>query len=402
VRSGQPVAIKLFPPEPAATALWETARREVRVVTNLRHNAILPVFSCTLWRPDAQTRQKDTLYDWQTPTHSDEYLLTLCQYVPGTLSGYLAHYEQIKNVEQTPSLLMRVINLIKQMGSALSAAHERGIVHGALVPGNVLLDSQEHLWIADFGLARLQPPMAPFLAPELEHVAKTGAQTGKAHLYWDEVTPASDQYALAIVCEQLVTRLLPAGDYEPALSVLQCAMQPNPARRFASVEIFVHEYISQLTRDHATIERQTSSLHLSARPTSSAEWQLSYPQASGYDNERYEKVMSYQLASSAFSAPVENWEKRGDKLFTMRDYSGAASAYQRALDVDNGKASTWLALGDACLALENYSESLRAYEYAMQLNPNDPLAWSNRGTALDALGRHKEAMDCYERASQLR
>ncbi len=382
IRSRQQVVVKLFPADPMSRAFWEAARREVRVVTALRHPSILPVFSCTTWNPVSNTGR---LARENTPL-SIEYLLTLCQYASGSLSDYIAYHEQ----QRTSRMLARLIHLIKQMGAALTAAHERGIVHGALVPGNILVDENDHLWIADFGLARLHPPMAPFLAPEL----LAANQPGNPSAYWNAVTPTSDQYALAVLCEQLLTRLLRATEYEPALPVLQCATSQRPARRFASVDIFVHELVSQLTHGYIEIpEKQTDPWGMPYTP---------YPPRPGTtEPNRYDRMMNYRLSSSNLQHE-EDWEKRGDKLFTLRDYVGAVAAYQQALELDNGRSSTWLALGDAFLALEDYTEALRAYEHAVKLNPNDPLAWSNRGTALDALGRHKEAMGCYERASELR
>lgn len=420
IRSRQPVVIKLFPARDASAALWEAGRREVRIVTALRHSSVLPVFSCTLWHPGRLNKSGRAVHEMMSSAERGEYLLTLCQYVPGNITGFLAHYEQQEvraTTEQHPSLLARLIDLIKQLGSALSVAHERGIAHGALVPGNILVDGHNHLWLADFGLARLQPVPAPFLAPELLAVSQDSLRSGNMEMYWRAVAPSSDQYAFAVLCEQLLTRLLHSLDYEPALSVLQCATGQKPSRRFASVDIFVHELVAQLTRSHGSFgQRPAGSAMRSAsgaewsqpisspgnrRMSSSAEWKTAYPQLTPAHRERYEQMMSYQLSASSLP-PVEDWEKRGDKLFTMHDYAGAMAAYQKALEIDNGKAATWLALGDAYLALENYAEALRAYEHAMTLNPNDALAWSNRGTALDALGRHKEAMDCYERASQMR
>lgn len=392
MRARQQVVVKLFPGDVVSKSLWEPARREVRVATALRHPSILPVFSCTAWHPGFSSNR---LAREHTALVS-EYLLTLCQYVPGALPDYIAYHEQ----QRTPKMLARLLHLIKQMGSALSSAHERGIVHGALVPGNTLVDEDDHLWIADFGLARLHPPAAPFLAPEL----LATNQPANPSVYWNAVTPASDQYALAVLCEQLLTRLLRASEYEPALPVLQCATSQRPARRFASVDIFVHELVSQLARGYTfeVHERYTSGpkQHQSA---SGADWQTPYPQLPTGERDRYDRMMSYRLSSSGLPPQQEgDWEKRGDKLFTLCDYVGAVAAYQQALELDNGRSTTWLALGDAYLALENHAEALRAYEHAMKLDPNDPLAWSNRGTALGALGRHKEAMECYERASELR
>jgi tetratricopeptide (TPR) repeat protein len=398
-------------------------RKEVRVVTSLRHNAILPVFSCTLWHPEARPGNRP-LPDLIATPGKEEYLLTLCQYVPGNLTGFLSYYEQSKHritAEQTPAFIARLVNIIKLVGGALSAAHERGIIHGALVPGNILLDQYNRPWVADFGLARLHPPSAPYLAPELIPVGQTSIRTGNLELYWEAVTPFSDQYAFAILCEQLLTRLLRPMDYESALSVIQCATTPKPTRRFASIDIFVHELTNQLTRGRSAWEgrststtepirpapstsadwRRNTGLPSVAQPSTGTDWKTPYPQLTPQEKQRYEQMMNYQLSSSGIP-PTQDWEKRGDKLFTMHDYEGAAEAYQRALEVDDGKATTWLALGDAYLAMERYGEALRAYEYAMQLDPNDPLAWSNRGTALDALGRHKEAMECYERANELR
>jgi serine/threonine protein kinase len=428
LRSRQPVAIKLFPTYNAGYRLWEAMRKEVRVVTSLRHNAILPVFSCTLWHPETRQGSRP-LPDLVATPGKEEYLLTLCQYVPGNLTSFLAYYEQSEHrvtTEQIPAFIARLTNIIKLVGGALSAAHERGIIHGALVPGNILLDKYNRPWVADFGLARLHPPSAPYLAPELIPVGQASIRTGNLELYWEAVTPFSDQYALAILCEQLLTRLLRPVDYEPVLSVLQCATSQKPSRRFASIDIFIHELIGQLTRGRSSSTstwegKSTTSNTEPIRPapstnadwrkqtgvpdvapvSSGTEWKTTYPQLTPREKQRYEQMMNYQLSASGLP-PAEDWEKRGDKLFTLHDYEGAAEAYQRALEIDNGKATTWLALGDAYLAMEKHAEALRAYEYAMQLDPNDPLAWSNRGTALDALGRHKEAMECYERASELR
>jgi len=128
----------------------------------------------------------------------------------------------------------------------------------------------------------------------------------------------------------------------------------------------------------------------------------SNPQLTPINSNRYEEANIRHSGPSYTPKPMDDWEKRGDKLFAMHDYDGAVRAYQQALQLDASQATPWLALGDAYLALEDYTQALRAYEQAMFINPNDPLTWSNRGTALDALGRRKEAIDCYERAEQLR
>jgi tetratricopeptide (TPR) repeat protein len=50
----------------------------------------------------------------------------------------------------------RVAELGVQAALALEHAHERGIVHRDIKPGNLLLDERGSVWVTDFGLAQLQ------------------------------------------------------------------------------------------------------------------------------------------------------------------------------------------------------------------------------------------------------
>jgi serine/threonine protein kinase len=397
-RSGQPVVIKLFPADPACTDLWDTARREVRIVTALRHTSILPIFSCTPWYADRSGMMKPLQELMASTPGKDTYLLTLCQYIPGTLTQLIAHYQQQETrqgfYERGAAPITRLLHLIQQVGSAISAAHMRGIVHGAIHPENILVDNQERPWVADFGLAKLHPPAAPYLPPELYSAMSTCTQTGNMAAYWQAINPLTDQYMLAVLCKQLFSQVLQGVDYEHLLPVLHRATHQKAERRYPSIDLFLHELTMQT--NHRPAYRSTSELSSGA---DRASYRYSTP---------ITPIMNKPLAPTTppLNTPspslAEDWEKRGDKLFTLRDYENALKAYHRAVEINPRKATPWLALGDTYLALERYREALMAYDQAMYLNPNDPLAWSNRGTALDALGRHKEAMDSYERAEQLR
>src|SRR5262249_60940922 len=48
----------------------------------------------------------------------------------------------------------RAARIVDQVGSALDAAHARGLVHRDIKPANVLLGAGDHAYLTDFGLTK--------------------------------------------------------------------------------------------------------------------------------------------------------------------------------------------------------------------------------------------------------
>jgi serine/threonine-protein kinase len=89
----------------------------------------------------------------------------------------------------------RVLDILEQAGNAVQAAHERGLVHRDIKPGNILVTPTGVVKITDFGIAK-----AAHAAP----VTRSGMVMGTAHYIAPEqalghdAEPASDVYSLAV------------------------------------------------------------------------------------------------------------------------------------------------------------------------------------------------------------
>ncbi len=122
------VAIKVLAPEMAATSpARKRFLREARTAAAVRHENVVAIYA---------------VEDEPIP-----YLVM--EYIPGkTLQERLD--------EQGPLDLANVLRLGKQIADGLAAAHEQGLIHRDIKPGNILLEGgmDERVKITDFGLAR--------------------------------------------------------------------------------------------------------------------------------------------------------------------------------------------------------------------------------------------------------
>jgi len=122
--------------------------------------------------------------------------------------------------------LDEVIAIFDQVAPGLDALHNNGLVHRDLKPANILVDEHGHPFIADFGLAKdhlnpgtvlTRPGMAvgsmDYMAPE--------------QIRSEQVTAATDVYALACVLFELLTGQPPFGD-RVGMRVLWAHLQDPP------------------------------------------------------------------------------------------------------------------------------------------------------------------------------
>ncbi|HEY0470012.1 MAG TPA: protein kinase [Kribbella sp.] len=122
----------------------------------------------------------------------------------------------------------RAVDIVRQAAAGLAAAHQHGIVHRDIKPGNLLLTGDGQVKVADFGIVR-------FLTDTTTTLTSTGQIVGTSHYLAPEralgrpAGTASDVYALGCVLYQLVTGQPPFVADDPAAIMYQ-HVEMNPAR----------------------------------------------------------------------------------------------------------------------------------------------------------------------------
>ena len=147
--------------------------------------------------------------------------------------------------------------------SALEAAHQAGVIHRDIKPGNILLGPDGRAKVADFGIARVveevEQHQAATALTGAGLVVGTTAYLAPERAMGQPATPRSDLYSVGVVLYEALTGRKPftgetpvavaaaavrraapdpsslRPDADPQLvAVIGCAMDPDPERRYAT------------------------------------------------------------------------------------------------------------------------------------------------------------------------
>jgi tRNA A-37 threonylcarbamoyl transferase component Bud32 len=104
----------------------------------------------------------------------------------------------------------RAVDVMRQVGSAVEAAHARGLIHRDLKPENIFLcrtDAHDVVKVLDFGLAKFTGAAQKELASGL--LIGTPAYMAPEQLRGEEASPAWDLWALSALAFEMITGVLP-------------------------------------------------------------------------------------------------------------------------------------------------------------------------------------------------
>ncbi|MBM7586786.1 serine/threonine-protein kinase [Bacillus pakistanensis] len=175
-------------------------QREAQSATSLAHPNIVSIFD---------VGEEDDLY----------YIVM--EYVDGmTLKQYIQQH--------SPVSVEKVLDIMTQITSAISHAHQNHIIHRDIKPQNILIDNHGNVKITDFGIA---------MALSATSITQTNSVLGSVHYLSPEqarggmATKKSDIYSLGIVMFELLTGRLPFSGESAVSIALKHLQSETPSLR---------------------------------------------------------------------------------------------------------------------------------------------------------------------------
>jgi serine/threonine protein kinase len=248
------VALKLLHPQLMVDmGFTERFRKEAQLVARLDHPNIV------------------TIYDMG---EAEGQVYIAMRYLPG---GSLR--DRLKARIRIP--FDQAMEVLRQVGAGLSAAHAKGLVHRDIKPENILFSEDDRAVIADFGLAKA------IQASSSSGSGSVGTPGYRAPELWrgnPPAGPATDEYALACIFIEMLTgeqvfdgdtpdeiiakhlvsgavlpQYWPTGVPDGVNVILEKALAKDPAERYPRVDGFVaalERLVKEAGKQKETTERQ--------------------------------------------------------------------------------------------------------------------------------------------------
>jgi serine/threonine-protein kinase len=141
----------------------------------------------------------------------------------------MAYYEgqTLKDkITSGPLSIREAVHIAVQIANGLQRAHESGIVHRDIKPGNIMITPRGEVKIVDFGLAKLAAQTRP---TRTGPTAGTAAYMSPEQVLGSEADNRSDLFSLGVLLYEAATGKRPfVGEHEPALFYSIANADPAP------------------------------------------------------------------------------------------------------------------------------------------------------------------------------
>jgi eukaryotic-like serine/threonine-protein kinase len=211
----RPVAVKLLRREYISDeAARSRFRAEARFAAALQHGGIAQV------------------YDYG---EQDDLAYLVMELVPGEPLSKILNRNRALSTEAT-------LDLVSQAARALQVAHDAGIIHRDIKPGNLMVTGDGTVKITDFGIAR---------NGQVSELTQAGMVMGTAHYVspeqasGKEITTATDLYSLGVVAYECLAGR-PPFDADSAVAIALKHVRETPPELPPEVPAPARELVRQL------------------------------------------------------------------------------------------------------------------------------------------------------------
>src|SRR5262245_42726952 len=209
----RPVALKMLSwQEPADAEAGARLVREARVTSALNHPNIAVIYEIG-----------------ETECDGEKRTFIAMEYVAGRTLAALADDKRLSVPE--------ALGIVRQVADALAEAHDRGVVHRDVKPGNVIVTDSGRAKVLDFGLAKYKAPAGDdtstwsgrhrgFETPGA--LLGTIAYMSPEQARGEEIDARSDVFSLGIVLYELLCGRRPFTG-KTAVALLASTLREEPA-----------------------------------------------------------------------------------------------------------------------------------------------------------------------------
>ncbi len=282
-----------------------------------------------------------------------------------------------KSLHELRLPLRRAVEVVRDAADAVHYAHDKGIVHRDLTPLNLMLDRNGHVWVMDFGLARVAERGTTITSQGV--IIGTPAYMSPEQASGEHCDARSDVYSLGATLYQLLTgqapfegpnpvvildrvrarEVAPLRRFNPAVprdlqNVVLKALEKRPTNRYSTAKAFADD-----------LRRFLDGASILARP-------IGVLRRLGRFVRRHKVWTTLLLAATVFAAGT-----------------GGVSSYRSA--GREAAARRWLAEGDRAARDGRWSRALECYTETRRLDPDRTAAERGARIAQEMI-RAREAL----------
>ncbi|NLB91034.1 MAG: serine/threonine protein kinase, partial [Clostridiales bacterium] len=204
LRTGHQVAVKILRPEfNQDEEFLQRFNREAQAASKVSHHNIVNLLDVGM-------------------ENNMRYLVM--EYVKGTNLKELIKAKGKLPVEIAVQITIRIL-------SALQHTHRNGVIHRDIKPQNILVQTQGHIKVADFGIAKVANSAT---------LSKGDSVMGSVHYFspeqaaGEEVLQTGDIYSVGVVLYEMLTGKVPfEGDSPVAVAMQHLHNMPRPIQEFS-------------------------------------------------------------------------------------------------------------------------------------------------------------------------